>query len=270
VQKPSPEDFGIAASEYASLVEERARLREAIETAPGAIGEAFVEALLGTIFGTAFYVGLAKIAGFAISWLMQRLFQIDHTPTIASATAIALVILWLVALVFLWKEPLTQRTRLARYRAELSEPRYYKIETFEDAIRKYEYCRERYWISLRGVKFEKALGGLYEDVGYSVYQTKGSGDEGIDLVLRKDGEEIIVQCKGHRKPIGVAAIRDLYGVMTHCGAERAVLACPAGFTDGVRKFARGKPITLLSAKELVEMADSADTRFVPAGGSVKR
>ena len=65
-----------------------------------------------------------------------------------------------------------------------------------------------------------------------------------------------MQCKGHKKPIGVGAVRDLYGTMMHSGAESAVLACPAGFTKGVREFATGKPIRLMSATDLVEMAES--------------
>ena len=123
-------------------------------------------------------------------------------------------------------------------------------------MRRYELCREEYWKSLRGLEFEEALANLYRSLGYSVQETRAAGDEGIDLILQDDGKKIIVQCKGHEKPIGVGAIRDLCGAMTHARVERAVLACPAGFTDGVRKFADGKPIELLTAKELVEMAES--------------
>jgi len=93
-------------------------------------------------------------------------------------------------------------------------------------------------------------------MGFSVRQTKGSGDEGIDLVLEKEGAKTVVQCKGHAKPIGVGAARDLYGVMMHFGAPSAVLACPAGFTEGVMQFVMGKPIELVSAKELIEMAET--------------
>ena len=93
-------------------------------------------------------------------------------------------------------------------------------------------------------------------MGYSVSQTKGSGDEGVDLFLRKDEKVIVVQCKGHERPIGVGAIRDLYGAMIHSKADSAILACPAGFTIGVEKFATDKTIQLISATDLVEMVES--------------
>lgn len=106
------------------------------------------------------------------------------------------------------------------------------------------------------MEFERALARLYTNRGYSVFQTKGSGDEGIDLILSKEGKRTIVQCKGHEKPIGIGTIRDLYGTMMHSGADNAILACPAGFTKAVRNFAEGKSIQLISAVDLVKMAES--------------
>ena len=41
----------------------------------------------------------------------------------------------------------------------------------------------------------------------------------------------------------------------HCGAKSAVFACPAGFTKGVMQFMTDKPIELISAKELIDMAE---------------
>jgi hypothetical protein len=136
---------------------------------------------------------------------------------------------------------------------QLSNPKYNKIDLYDEAIKKYELCQEEYWKSLRGVEFEKALAGLYRKLGHSVQETKGSHDEGIDLIL---DDRIIVQCKGHEKPIGVGTIRDLYGTLKHqTEFESAVLACPAGFTNGVRAFAYGKPIELIALKEIIEMAE---------------
>ena len=80
------------------------------------------------------------------------------------------------------------------------------------------------------------------------------------LILWKDEKKIVVQCKGHKKPIGVSVIRDLYGAMMHFEANSAILACPAGFTIGVKKFATDKPIQLISATDLVEMVESFGNR----------
>ncbi|MDD5457951.1 MAG: restriction endonuclease [Phycisphaerae bacterium] len=155
-----------------------------------------------------------------------------------------------------------------RQAEELSRPLREKVENYEKAQRDYQLSlekaqqdyqrrREQYWEeSLRGVEFEEELACLYSKLGYAVEVTKGSGDDGVDLFLRNDEEVIVVQCKGHGKPIGVGAIRDLYGAMIHFEANSAVLACPSGFTAGVLKFAADKPMQLISATDLVEMMES--------------
>ena len=63
------------------------------------------------------------------------------------------------------------------------------------------------------------------------------------------------QCKSHKSPVGPAVVRELYGSMIAAKADKAVLACTGGFTSGVRNFAKGKPIELVSASGLVELAE---------------
>ena len=84
--------------------------------------------------------------------------------------------------------------------------------------------------------------------------TPASGDQGIDLILRKGGRTTVVQCKAHRRPASPAMVRELYGSMHAFGAESAILACTGGFSGGVKDFARGKPIQLISAWEIARMA----------------
>ena len=135
----------------------------------------------------------------------------------------------------------------------------------ERARQQAERARQRkltgYWMSLSGIQFEHELGSLYRQLGYQVQLTPASGDQGIDLILRKDGDTTIVQCKSYNRPVGPAAARELYGALIDCGAKNAVLACTAGFTQGVFDFVRGKPITLISAQDLASMgAEVPETR----------
>lgn len=113
-----------------------------------------------------------------------------------------------------------------------------------------------HWMSLGGIRFERELGTLYRHLGFYVQSTPRSGDQGIDLILRRHGKTTVVQCKAHQSPIGPSAVRELFGAMRAYGADSAVLACTGGFTRGVIEFARGKPITLLSAADLATMGDS--------------
>lgn len=115
-----------------------------------------------------------------------------------------------------------------------------------------------HWMSLGGREFEWELATLYRYLGYDVEATPATGDQGIDLVLRKDGKTTIVQCKSHQKPVGPAVVRELFGSMVAFRADNAILACTGGFTQGVKDFVRGKPITLISATELARMGSSVE------------
>ena len=115
-----------------------------------------------------------------------------------------------------------------------------------------------HWMSLGGREFEWELATLYRYLGYDVEATPATGDQGIDLVLRKDGKTTIVQCKSHKSPVGPAVARELLGSMVAFRADDAILACTGGFTRGVKDFVRGKPITLISATELARMGSNVE------------
>lgn len=55
------------------------------------------------------------------------------------------------------------------------------------------------WAKLDGVEFERAVARIYRERGFEVEFTPRSNDQGIDLILKKDGVVSIVQCKTLRK-----------------------------------------------------------------------
>jgi restriction system protein len=116
-----------------------------------------------------------------------------------------------------------------------------------------------YWLTLDGLAFERELGNLYRRLGYDVKTTPVTGDDGVDLVLKKDGLTTIVQCKSHQQPVGPAIAREIYGALISSKADNAILACTSGFTTGVFAFVRDKPISLVSAKEILVLVESATT-----------
>jgi hypothetical protein len=129
-----------------------------------------------------------------------------------------------------------------------------QVEQYKEALGRYSQTSIEFWLSLKGDALEKEVAKLYRRMGYVAIQTPSSGDEGIDLILERNNRRIIMQCKGRENPVGPSIARDLYGTLLHSGACRAVLVCPAGFTRGVAKFAKGKPIDLVSADELISLA----------------
>ena len=113
-----------------------------------------------------------------------------------------------------------------------------------------------YWMNLSGVEFERELAALFQRRGYRVQSTPSSGDQGIDLVARKNGKTTIVQCKRYKSPVGPAIARELYGSLIASRADRAILACTGGFTRGVKEFVKDKPITLIDAWDIIKVEAS--------------
>lgn len=124
--------------------------------------------------------------------------------------------------------------------------------------KEYETLRttERWWRSLDGRRFEKEFALLCERQGYSVDRRGGPGDGGVDLVLRLRRRTIVVQCKAHQKYIPPGTVRDLYGTLVHNEADEAWLVSTHGFHKGSYEFARGKPIRLLTIREILKASRS--------------
>lgn len=116
-------------------------------------------------------------------------------------------------------------------------------------------------------QFERLVGEGFRLQGYRVVETGGGGaDDGIDLVLNKDGEKYLVQCKQWRAfRVGVDVVRELYGVMAAKGAAGGFVVTSGRFTDEARKFAEGRNVQLTDGTRLRALIKQAvrTTQQVP-------
>jgi restriction system protein len=106
--------------------------------------------------------------------------------------------------------------------------------------------------TLRWDQFELLVGEIFRRQGYAVELSAALGaDGGIDLMLRRDGESIPVQCK-HWKTSKVAAreMREFYGAMADTASPRGIFVTTGSFTRDAREFATGKAIELIDGTAL--------------------
>jgi hypothetical protein len=169
-----------------------------------------------------------------------------HLPSYAY-----LGIVWLFRLGSAKRSPVP-RNRIEAYLRAKAE--YEK--TVKQAELEQKRSEEDYWHSLSGKDFETELARLYKLAGYTVETTSVTGDEGADLLLRKDGQLTVVQCKRHSKPVGPATVRELHGTLLHFGGALGILAATGGFTDGARRHAHGKPIELLDLDGILSLQET--------------
>lgn len=82
------------------------------------------------------------------------------------------------------------------------------------------WIQKSWWWSLSPYKFEQEVAKIFKLYGYKTKVTKASGDGGIDIIIKKDGNIGIVQCKHHRNPVGPEPIRALWGVKDDFNADK--------------------------------------------------
>lgn len=83
-------------------------------------------------------------------------------------------------------------------------------------------------------------------------------DGGVDLVLNRGAEKVLVQCKQWRAmKVGVGTVRELYGVMAAEGAAAGVVVTSGRFTSEAIEFASGRNVQLIEGDELRRMIREA-------------
>jgi len=101
--------------------------------------------------------------------------------------------------------------------------------------------------------FEDLVEAYLQERGFDVeHQGRDGADGGVDLVARKSGKVLLIQCKHWRNDwVGEPAVRDLLGLVKHQNADGGFLVCCGDFDAKAREFVRSSPeIRLVGAEKL--------------------
>lgn len=120
-------------------------------------------------------------------------------------------------------------------------------------------------------QFEQAAAEAFRAQGYAVQLTRDGADGGVDLILDRDGERTLVQCKHWAAwKVGVKTVRELYGVMTAQGVGAGIVVTSGRFTEEARDFASGVPVRLLDGRDVAAMLDGVPVPEELAGLAAAR
>jgi restriction system protein len=110
-------------------------------------------------------------------------------------------------------------------------------------------------------EFELLVGEIYRRRGFRSEFSAGTGaDGGIDLVLRRGEERVLVQCKSWNAwKVGPKEIREFFGVLVSDGATRGIFVTTGRFTRDATEFAEGKPIEMIDGSAFERMLREAAT-----------
>lgn len=104
-------------------------------------------------------------------------------------------------------------------------------------------------------EFEQLVGEYFRRKGFSVTETGGGGaDGGVDLVITREKDRYFVQCKQWKaRQVGVAPVRELFGVMAANGAVGGYVVTSGVFTAEAKRFAEGREIELIAGDQLAQL-----------------
>lgn len=99
--------------------------------------------------------------------------------------------------------------------------------------------------SMEGHDFEYWCADLLRRNGFvQVDVTRGSGDQGVDVIAVKDGKKYAIQCKRYNQKLGNKPVQEVHAGKTIYGCNIAVVMTNNYFTDGGKEAARALGVEL--------------------------
>lgn len=108
-------------------------------------------------------------------------------------------------------------------------------------------------------QFESIVGEAFRRRGYFVMENAVDGaDGGVDLILRKESQKFLVQCKQWKKhTVGVRPVRELFGLVSAREAEGGFFVTSGNYTQDAIAFAKTSGIELIDGSALLRMVEEA-------------
>lgn len=109
-------------------------------------------------------------------------------------------------------------------------------------------------LRLNGPEFEAYVALVLRDNGFRhVALTKGSGDQGVDILAERNGMTYAIQCKNYEGAVGNFAVQEAYAGAQFYGCDRAAVICPGEFTRGAKELAGSTGVLLWDGRRLSHM-----------------
>jgi restriction system protein len=105
--------------------------------------------------------------------------------------------------------------------------------------------------------FELVVAHAYRAQGYLVEpRNRKCGDGGVDIIARRRGETILIQCNQWRNlRIGRKTVQEVAAIVSQIARASGVVISAGEFTDEAQEFALGSRITLVDGQSLMTLVN---------------
>jgi hypothetical protein len=103
---------------------------------------------------------------------------------------------------------------------------------------------------LSGIEFETLIGRLLSARGFDVSGTPATGDQGADIIAKKDGKTVIVQAKCYQGAVGNKAVQEVISAVAYYGGDEGWVVTNSSFTPSARALAQKSNVKLIDGYTL--------------------
>ncbi|WP_423800021.1 restriction endonuclease [Neobacillus sp. SAB-20_R2A] len=105
---------------------------------------------------------------------------------------------------------------------------------------------------MSGHEFESFVSELFCKMGYNATVTKGSGDQGIDVLAEKNNVKYGIQTKCYSGSVSNKAIQEVVAGLSYYKLHKGIVVTNSYFTESARELARSNNIILWDRSMLKE------------------
>jgi len=104
-----------------------------------------------------------------------------------------------------------------------------------------------------GYEYEEYVAKLLRQHGWNARVTKGSGDQGADIIANKDNTKAAVQCKFYTNPVGNQSVQEVFAAQAYYGCDKAYVITNSTFTPSAKQLANKSGVDLLHHSEIYKL-----------------
>lgn len=176
-----------------------------------------------------------------------ELYFSNQTALFQTAFVVALVGLGLLSVRIILQIRNKKRAELIRLQVERDEEARRQILR----LRNLSVLRE-----MDPFEFEQYVASIFRCVGYECEVTKRTGDGGKDIILRRDNELRLVECKRYTTTkVGRPDIQKFHSAIMECNAQEGFFITTGEFSRQALECASDKPIQTFNGERLLSLIE---------------
>jgi hypothetical protein len=127
----------------------------------------------------------------------------------------------------------------------------YLSELIVEEIKLYEpQFNSQYLDTMSGIEYENFCKSILEKNGWTCSLTVQSGDQGGDIIAKRQNKTVVFQCKRYVASVGNKAIQEVYAAKGFYKADECAVVSNANYTKSAKELAQSLSVTLFHHADL--------------------